>query len=61
MKRRQLLYWGGISGIGLALGSHSVIVIAANANDSLSFRFVALGDERLNTLRLIIVIPISKI
>ena len=44
MKRRQLLYWGGISGISLALGAHHGIAKASTANDSPLFRFVALGD-----------------
>ncbi len=45
MKRRQILYWGIASGIGLALGSHNLISRAIASNKSSpSFRFVALGD-----------------
>lgn len=45
MKRRQILYWGIASGIGLALGGHNLISRAIASNKSSpSFRFVALGD-----------------
>ncbi len=45
MKRRQILYWGIASGIGLALGGHNLISRAMASNKSSpSFRFVALGD-----------------
>ncbi|HEY9771585.1 MAG TPA: metallophosphoesterase [Coleofasciculaceae cyanobacterium] len=44
MKRRKLLYWGGISGLGLALGNHYWSIQAATSNDLPLFGFVALGD-----------------
>ncbi len=44
MKRRQLLYWGGISAISLALGGRYGTVKASTANDAPLFRFAALGD-----------------
>ena len=44
MKRRQLLYWGGISAISLALGGRYGTAKASTANDTPLFRFAALGD-----------------
>ncbi len=45
MKRRQILYWGIASGMGLALGGHHLISKAtASPESSSSFRFVALAD-----------------
>jgi 3',5'-cyclic AMP phosphodiesterase CpdA len=46
LKRRKLLYWGAISGLGLALGGHygtTTIASDDTANIPL-FRFAAIGD-----------------
>lgn len=44
MKRRKFLYWGAISGLGLALGNYYRTIHAATSSNSPLFRFVALGD-----------------
>ena len=48
MKRRDILYWGSLTGLGLALGSHYVaaetIPKKTAPESASSFRFVALGD-----------------
>ncbi len=44
MKRRQLLKWGTIGGLGLALSNHYLTTWATTPQNESRFRFVAVGD-----------------